>query len=149
MRFYLSNFFILCGLILISCAVQAEELMILSNTHHHSFDVEVADTPQKATIGLMYRRHLDATKGMIFINNTDRIWHMWMKNTYISLDMIFFARDGKIIKIVSHTKPLSLDIISSDIPVAGVLEVRAGTVEKLNITVGDYIQNHRLKTPIQ
>lgn len=106
---------------------------------HYLFDVEVADTPKKAQTGLMYRQHLDANKGMIFIKDTDQVWHMWMKNTYLSLDMIFFNRDGRIIKIISDTRPFSLDILSSDVPVAGVVEVNAGTAQKLNLSIGDYI----------
>ena len=70
---------------------------------------------------------------------------MWMKNTYIPLDMLFFDTDGKIVKIISDTTPLSLKILPSDIPVAGVLEINAGTAKKLNINVGDYVINNRLK----
>lgn len=149
MPLFLNSLILIVFLIFTGCSARSEDVFIQTDTNRYHFKAEVADTPDKAAQGLMYRRYLPPDQGMIFINDENQIWHMWMKNTYIALDMIFFARDGKIVKVVSHTNPLSLQILSSDIPVAGVLEVNAGTASTLNIRVGDYIQNHRLNRSIQ
>lgn len=125
--------------------VSAEPLWLKNDTESHLFDVEIADTPQKSKEGLMFRRHLDNDKGMLFILPQKQQMYMWMKNTYISLDMLFFDLNGKIVKVIENTTPLSLQILPSDIPVVGVLEVNAGTAQQLNINVGDYIISNRLK----
>ncbi len=126
-------------------SVFAEPLWLKNENTSHLFDVEIADTPEKSKIGLMFRKHLDNDKGMLFLLPEKQPMYMWMKNTYISLDMLFFEQDGKIVKIIPDTTPLSLQLLPSDIPVAGVLEVNAGTAKRLNITVGDYIISDRLK----
>lgn len=126
-------------------SVLAEPLWLKNDSRSHAFDVEIADTPEKSKIGLMFRNHLDNDKGMLFLLPEKQPMYMWMKNTYIPLDMLFFEQDGKIVKIIPDTTPLSLQILPSDIPVAGVLEVNAGTAKRLDITVGDYIVSKRLK----
>ena len=126
-------------------SVLAEPLWLKNDSRSHAFDVEIADTPEKSKLGLMFRKQLDDDKGMLFLLPEKQHLYMWMKNTYIPLDMLFFDTDGKIVKIIANTTPLSLKALSSDIPVAGVLEVNAGTAKRLDITVGDYIINDRLK----
>lgn len=126
-------------------SVLAEPLWLKNDISSHAFDVEIADTPEKSKLGLMFRKQLDDDKGMLFLLPEKQHLYMWMKNTYIPLDMLFFDTDGKIVKIISDTTPLSLKILPSDIPVAGVLEINAGTAKKLNINVGDYVINNRLK----
>ena len=66
-----------------------------------------------------------------------------MKNTYVSLDMLFIGAGGKIVKIVPNTTPLSLDVITSDAPVRAVFEVGAGTAKRLGIKTGDTVE-HRI-----
>ncbi|MBR5130548.1 MAG: DUF192 domain-containing protein [Alphaproteobacteria bacterium] len=134
----------LCGL-LWCYTISAEPLILKNNAQEHLFDVEIANTPEKSQQGLMFRKYLPANKGMLFISDTDTQMYMWMKNTYISLDMLFFDRKGKIIKIIPNTTPLSLKILSSDIPVAGVLEINAGTAKQLDINIGDLIVSEQLK----
>ena len=126
-------------------AVLAEPLWLKNDAQSHLFDVEIADTPQKSKEGLMFRKHLDNDKGMLFLLPQKQHMYMWMKNTYISLDMLFFDTDGKIVKIIPNTTPHSLQILPSDMPVAGVLEVNAGTTKQLNINVGDFIVSDRLQ----
>lgn len=137
-------YFVLTGLLWCH-SVLAEPLWLKNDSRSHAFDVEIADTPEKSKLGLMFRKQLDADKGMLFLLPEKQHLYMWMKNTYIPLDMLFFDTDGKIVKIISDTTPLSLKALSSDIPVAGVLEVNAGTAKRLDITVGDYIVSDRLK----
>jgi len=74
---------------------------------------------------------------MLFIYRPRQRVSMWMKNTVIPLDMLFIAEDGRIVKIVERTIPLSLTTISSDRPVRAVLELKGGTVSRLGISTGD------------
>ena len=141
----MNKLYVILAGVLYSYAALAEPLWLKNDTQSHLFDVEIADTPQKSKIGLMFRHHLDADKGMLFLLPQKKLLYMWMKNTYISLDMLFFDSNGKIVKVIENTKPFSLEVLPSDIPVAGVLEVNAGTAQQLNINVGDYIISERLK----
>jgi uncharacterized protein len=105
----------------------------------HKFDVWVADTEARAEQGLMFVRDLPESMGMIFPLEPPRIERMWMKNTYIELDMLFIGGDGRVTKIIEHATPLSLALLSSDTPVSGVLELKGGEVAKLGLKVGDTV----------
>ncbi len=134
---------ILCAVLFTLTSAQAVPLSIQTPYQTHHFDVEVADTPEKSARGLMFRTDLAENNGMIFIHPTDQIWDMWMKNTYIPLDMIFFDRYGRIHKIHHWAKPFDLTPISSDIPLAGVLEIKGGLSQKLNINPNDMLIFHQ------
>lgn len=103
------------------------------------FDVWVADTPERAEQGLMYVRDLPAGRGMIFPFAPARVVSFWMKNTYIELDMLFIAADGHVVKIIERAAPLRLDLLSSDVPVGAVLELRGGEAGLLGLKVGDQV----------
>ena len=118
---------------------QLSELLIDSATGRHAFMVEIADTPEERAIGLMFRRSLDPDRGMLFDYRPARPASMWMKNTYIALDMLFIAADGRVVNIAENTVPGSLDTIVSDGPVCAVLEVSAGTVARLGIAPADRV----------
>lgn len=90
----------------------------------------------------MFRKSVPEGTGMLFDFGKEREVRMWMKNTPVSLDMIFIRGDGTIARIAEHTKPYSEAIISSGPPVQGVLEVVAGTARKYGIAVGDKV-SHR------
>ena len=107
----------------------------------HVFQVELAVTPGQQAQGLMHRRRLAADAGMLFIYRAERPISMWMKNTLIPLDMLFLARDGRILRIVERTVPLSLETIESKRAAKGVLEVNAGTAARLGIAVGDRVRH--------
>jgi len=107
--------------------------------HKYAFEVWVADTPDRAEQGLMFVRDLPETMGMVFPVEPPRIENMWMKNTYIELDMLFIAGDGRVTKIIANAVPMSLQILSSDTPVAAVLELRGGQAAKLGLRVGDSV----------
>lgn len=100
----------------------------------YRFDVYLAKTRQQQTRGLMYVRHLPQFSGMLFLYEEPAIRSMWMKNTYISLDIVFIREDGTVSNIETHAEPLSLNSIRSSEPVFYVLELNAGVTEKLNIT---------------
>lgn len=103
--------------------------------------VEVATTPEALQKGLMFRTSMPQDAGMLFLFAHEKRAYMWMKNTFLSLDMLFIAADGRITKIVPHTEPESLDIIASDEEVSAVLELNAGTSEKLGFQTGMYIKH--------
>src|SRR5258708_624377 len=70
--------------------------------------VEVADTPDTQTRGLMYRKMLDPDHGMVFLFDAEAAHAFWMKNTSIPLDMIFIAHDGRVVGIHANAEPFSL-----------------------------------------
>jgi uncharacterized protein len=105
----------------------------------YPFEVWVADTEPRAEQGLMFVRDLPETMGMVFPLEPPRVENMWMKNTYIELDMLFIGADGRVTKIIERAKPLSLDLLSSEQPVAAVLELRGGAVQKLALHTGDTV----------
>ncbi len=112
---------------------------IASKTGMHAFAVELATTDAERAQGLMNRKELPEGQGMLFDFHRDQEVGFWMKNTYISLDMIFIRSDGRIMRIAENTQPLSEKIVPSNGPVRAVLEVIAGTSRKLGIAVGDHV----------
>lgn len=120
-------------------ASQKNTLEIVTKSGVHVFTIEVAVTEAERAKGLMYRTELAEGRGMLFDFKPDQEVSMWMRNTYISLDMIFIRGDGRILRIAESTTPLSETIISSGGPVRGVLEVIAGTAKKLGIAPGDRV----------
>lgn len=106
----------------------------------HQFNVEMALTPEQQTIGLMFRPAVPADGGMLFDWGTPRDSSMWMRNTISSLDMVFINGDGTIRAIAENTVPESLAVISSRGPVRATLELAAGTTARLNIRVGDKVE---------
>jgi uncharacterized membrane protein (UPF0127 family) len=116
------------------------ELGIESGTGvHHRFAVEIADNEERRRTGLMFRDNLGANAGMLFdFGHEDQV-SMWMGNTFIPLDMLFIAADGEIVRIARRTQPLSPDHIYSLAPVRAVLEINAGTADRLGIHVGDRV----------
>jgi uncharacterized membrane protein (UPF0127 family) len=114
-------------------------LEIVTKSGVQVFSVEMATTEEEKTTGLMYRKELADGKGMLFDFSPEQQVSMWMKNTYISLDMIFIRADGRILRIAENTEPLSTKIISSGGLAKGVLEVIAGTAQKYGIQPGDRV----------
>jgi uncharacterized protein len=106
-----------------------------------AFTVEVADTGARRTQGLQGRRALAANAGMLFEFQTPRIVSMWMKDTYLPLDMIFVAADGVVLNIAEKTVPFSLIPVSSAGEALAVLEVNAGTAARLGIRPGDRVHH--------
>ena len=114
-------------------------LEIVSKNGVHVFAVEIARTDEERARGLMYRKELADGRGMLFDFVPDQEVRMWMKNTYISLDMIFITGDGRILRIAEGAEPLSDRLIPSGGPVRAVLEVIAGTARKEGIAPGDRV----------
>ncbi|MGH6659534.1 MAG: DUF192 domain-containing protein [Sphingomicrobium sp.] len=114
-------------------------LTIRSAGGTHRFTVEVARAAKEQEIGLMFRHGLAPDAGMIFPYPTERPVAFWMKNTYISLDLIFIRADGRIARIAENSVPRSLDLIHSGEPVATVLEIAGGRSAELGLRPGDLV----------
>jgi len=129
----------------VAAARSAEQqiLEIASKSGVHVFSVELAVTDEERSRGLMFRRSVPESYGMLFDFKRDQEVTMWMRNTYVSLDMIFIQSDGRIRRIAESTETESDKIIPSGGQVRAVLEVAAGTARKLGIEPGD-----RVATPI-
>jgi uncharacterized protein len=102
-----------------------------------TFNIDLATTPEQQSHGLMFRRSMPLDAGMLFLFRTVETANFWMKNTYISLDMLFVRQNGTISKIVARTTPHDLSKIFSDEPVAAVLEINGGEAERLGVKPGD------------
>lgn len=114
-------------------------LQIKSGTRQHTFDIWLAQTPEEQEQGLMFVRDLPENRGMLFVAEQPRVFNMWMKNTYIPLDMVFIGKDGRIAKIAEHTVPHSLATISSGGPVAAILEIKGGEAARRALQPGDAV----------
>jgi uncharacterized protein len=102
----------------------------------HTFNIWVADREARQQRGLMHVRSLAPDAGMLFIYARPQTLSMWMKNTYVPLDMLFVRADGRVDSIVENTKPESLAVIASERPVVAVIELNAGTAARLKIRPG-------------
>src|SRR6266851_9844614 len=136
MRALRLSFLALFGLLLAAGPVRPDELQtleIVSKTGVHVFSVEIVDNDADRSKGLMYRKELPEGRGMLFNFQREQDVSFWMRNTYIPLDMLFIRADGRILRIVENTTPLSERNIPSGGPVRAVLEVIGGTAKKLGI----------------
>ncbi len=112
------------------------QLIIVGDSRCIEFDIYIAQTGPQRSQGLMHIRSMDPHEGMLFAyRQTSRI-SMWMKNTLIPLDMLFFDETGQVVSIHENATPLSTDIIDSGALVAGVIELNGGAAGKLGISPG-------------
>ena len=109
-----------------------------------TFDVWLADSPSRQQQGLMFVRALPDLKGMLFVHESPRPIGMWMKNTYIPLDMVFIDEHGRIQQIVEQTTPHSLDTIRSNEPALAVLEIAGGEARRLGLRPGQHVAHPAL-----
>jgi uncharacterized membrane protein (UPF0127 family) len=110
----------------------------------HVFRVWLADTQQRQAQGLMFVRSLPDLRGMLFVHAEPKTISMWMKNTYIPLDMVFIDTHGRIQQIVEQTTPHSLDLIRSKDPAIAVLEIAGGEARRLGIHPGQRVTHPAL-----
>ena len=140
---------LVAGLLLAAGSAAAQELpplaesfdetviVIVAAAECHRFDVYLALDREQQRRGLMFVRDLPERRGMLFVYENDAFLSMWMKNTFIPLDMLFVRRDLTIASIVEDTEPQSLRSVSATEPVRYVLELNAGTSRRLEIRPGD------------
>lgn len=119
-----------------------EEITVHTANGAHSFTVEIADKSATRSKGLMGRKQLDVNAGMLFHYREPREMRMWMKDTPLSLDMIFIRREGTVHRIEARTQPFSEGLIHSGGEVVACLEVLAGTADRIGLKPGDRV-DHR------
>ena len=114
--------------------------VVTNNKKIHTIHGKVARTEQDLKKGLMYRKHkLKEKEGMLFVMHQNYDNSVWMKNTYISLDVIFLDNSMNVVGYKTNTKPLSTKTISINDPSSYILEMNANTVKRLDIQIGDTI----------
>lgn len=119
---------------------ELDDVIIVSNDgSRHAFEVYLAIDREQQQRGLMFVRDLPERTGMLFVYDDARIHSMWMKNTYISLDMAFVRSDGVVSSVIHDTEPLSLRSLSATEPVNFVLELNAGVTRRFNIGPGSQL----------
>ena len=137
--------FVLASVMAFSASFETESLVIRTKAgKEFAFKVELAVAANQRQQGLMNRDEMAADRGMLFDFGETRRVYMWMKNTYLPLDMLFIGPDGKIALVKADTMPLSEEIIDSHDPVRFVLELNAGTAQKLGIAAGDMIESSQI-----
>ncbi len=125
-----------------------EKLVIVGKDgQSHTFNVEMALTPEQQEVGEMFRTVVPEDSGMLFVWSGPQVSQMWMKNTLVPLDMVFINADGTIRAIAENTVPKSLATVDSRGPVLATLELAGGVTAKLNIRVGDTVQFRLFGTP--
>ncbi len=138
------------GMLLAAAAAMGQERLLSFETSQleietadgpRRFAVELAVSPAQQAQGLMFRQFMESDAGMLFVHERERYASMWMKNTYLTLDMLFIDGSGRISHIVERTVPHSMEAIFSRGPVRAVLELNAGTVARLGIRVGDRVRH--------
>jgi uncharacterized membrane protein (UPF0127 family) len=119
--------------------LQVIDLVVDRGGKRLPFRVELADTPEAQARGLMFRTSLGDNEGMLFPSEVPAPRSFWMKNTPLSLDIIFVGADGRISNIAANTVPYSLDSVPSAGFAIAVLELRAGRAAELGIVPGDKV----------
>ncbi len=122
-----------------SCPADSECVTVQTETGDYIFTVEWAIDPAERSCGLMFREEMAEDHGMIFDFELERPVSFWMRNTLISLDMIFIRASGEVLNVAEGTTPLSLEGVPSDGPVRYVLEVIAGTADRIGLEPGDMV----------
>lgn len=116
-----------------------EALEIITSNGSFEFSVEIADETEERSQGLMFREKMLPTHGMLFDFGETAPIMMWMKNTPLSLDMLFIREDGTIARVAGNTEPFSTKIIASGEPVSHVLELNAGMARQIGVKPGDRV----------
>jgi uncharacterized membrane protein (UPF0127 family) len=125
----------------VSLVFKTETIAVVTSQGRASFEAEIADTPETRARGLMYRTEMADDHGMLFDFGLTRPVSMWMKNTPLSLDMIFADETGMVLYVATGTVPFSEETISAPVPVRSVFEVKAGIASRIGIKPGDRIES--------
>jgi uncharacterized membrane protein (UPF0127 family) len=117
-----------------------DRIVVVTQSGEHAFTVEWALTPEARARGLMFREQMAPDHGMMFDFMVEAPQSFWMKNTPLSLDIIFIHRNGTVARIARNTVPFSERTIPSGAPVRYVLEVVAGTADRIGLVGGDRVR---------
>ena len=120
-------------------ALSNEKIEVSIYNKNITFNVEIAKTIEERRTGLMYRKKLLNNEGMLFIFPRENIIQLWMKNTYIPLDVIFISENKVIVDIKKNMEKLSETIVKSKVESKYALEFNAGLINKLDIEIGDKV----------
>jgi uncharacterized protein len=126
-----------------------EPVTIATDDGATMFTTEIADTEELRERGLMFRHKLPPDHAMLFDFGQPRPVSMWMKNTYIPLDMVFIRKDGSVAAIAENTVPFSEDIVGVQEPVQGVMELAAGTAKRIGLSRDSKVYHRIFATPEQ
>ncbi|MDX2205087.1 MAG: DUF192 domain-containing protein [Hyphomicrobiaceae bacterium] len=126
-------------------ALRRETMILVAGGVEKKISVEITETSEEKARGLMFRTSLADDQGMLFFYDTPQDVTMWMRNTYIPLDMVFIRPDGVIHRIEARTEPLSEAIISSKGNVVACLELAGGAAERLGLKAGDRVRHKLFK----
>ena len=116
------------------------DVAIVTDARRIVFNSELAATREAQTRGLMFRTALADDEAMLFPSDAPQTRTFWMRNTPISLDIIFVGTDGRISNIAARTEPYSLDELASAGLTSAVLEIRGGLSAELGIEPGDAVE---------
>lgn len=138
----LMGLLVLTGVFLAACNPQKGSQVFIKNSQGKNIkvSVEIADTPELREKGLMYREEMPNNHGMLFLMPDEIIQTFWMKNTPLSLDIIFIDRKWKIAGIIEDAVPYSTDHLSVEKPSLYILEVNGGFCKKHEIKEGDWVE---------
>ncbi len=117
------------------------ELSIETKGGTVAFTVELADEPLEIQTGMMFRRTIGESEGMLFDMGRPRVAAFWMRNTLIPLDIIFIDEEGRIIDIAANATPLSEEVLTPGAPARGVLEIGGGRAAELGIENGNLVRH--------
>lgn len=127
-------------------ALRREPMTLFTSQGEKKISVEITESDLEKARGLMFRTKMADDEGMLFFYDRPQEITMWMRNTYIPLDMVFIKPDGTVQRIVERTEPLSEAIISSVDPVIACLELAGGAAQRLGLKVGDKIGHALFQT---
>jgi uncharacterized membrane protein (UPF0127 family) len=134
--------FYLCSISILTQAKEPElENLLITNSDGATvtYNIEIARTSVQMKRGLMFRDYMPENQGMLFIYRPERAATMWMKNTILSLDILFIDKNGVIVNFTEKTTPYSLSTISSGQPISAVLELNAGQIQLNQFAIGDQV----------
>ena len=129
---------------LAACGQGEDRLVLHTASGAHVFTVEVVDTPETRSQGLMFRQELAPDAGMLFDYRREQPASFWMRNTFIPLDMIFIGADGVVKSIHVNARPHDVTPITSSVPVQFVLEIPGGRSVEIGLKPGDRMEHVRV-----
>jgi len=121
-------------------SMPTREVVVDTGEARHAFKAWVASTPWQKARGFMHVHSIEPDRGMLFLLGQPQYASFWMRDTYISLDLLFIDEEGRVVNIIERAEPLTTTPLLSTAPVTHVLEILAGTSERLGIRAGQRVE---------